>query len=449
MSLPKFWNKVTKNEDGNVAIMFAVSTVAILVGLGVAIDTGLAQKTKIQLQNTADAAVLAAAKSGETDLAKLQALAEQYVGANSGSASNVATTLTLTTDGRVRVGVRSKYDTQFASFVGKPEINIAVLSEAPLTSSEPVNVALVLDVTGSMKGAKLTNLKSAANGLIDTLDGYDNDALKVSIVPFSNYVNVGLSRRNQNWLDVEDDSFSTGAEVCKMVHSRTNCRKVASICNNDGISYSCMKTVCDKGPKVQRCWTPNNNRVWRGCVGSRNTPWNERARFSGKKIPGLMNARCNEEILPLTAQMSDVKTKISSLSAKGNTYIPSGLSWGWRTLDTNMPLTEAVGPYAGNTEKVLVLMTDGANTKSKNGDWHEGGSVSKANNTTRNLCNNIKSSDIQIYTIAYEITDTTTKNLMRNCASKSSMYFDANNAAQLTAAFDSIGSSLIKLRLTH
>jgi len=420
MSLPKFWNKVTKNEDGNVAIMFAVSTVAILVGLGVAIDTGLAQKTKIQLQNTADAAVLAAAKSGETDLAKLQALAEQYVGANSGSASNVATTLTLTTDGRVRVGVRSKYDTQFASFVGKPEINIAVLSEAPLTSSEPVNVALVLDVTGSMKGAKLTNLKSAANGLIDTLDGYDNDALKVSIVPFSNYVNVGLSRRNQNWLDVEDDSFSTGAEVCKMVHSRTNCRKVASICNNDGISYSCMKTVCDKGPKVQRCWTPNNNRVWRGCVGSRNTPWNERARFSGKKIPGLMNARCNEEILPLTAQMSDVKTKISSLSAKGNTYIPSGLSWGWRTLDTNMPLTEAVGPYAGNTEKVLVLMTDGANTKSKNGDWHEGGSVSKANNTTRNLCNNIKSSDIQIYTIAYEITDTTTKNLMRNCASKSS-----------------------------
>lgn len=210
-----------------------------------------------------------------------------------------------------------------------------------------------------------------------------------------------------------------------------------------------MKTVCDKGPKVQHCWTPTNNRVWRGCVGSRNTPWNERAQFSGKKIPGLMNARCNEEILPLTTQMADVKTKINSLSANGNTYIPSGLSWGWRTLDTNMPLTEAQGPYAANTDKVLVLMTDGANTKSKNGDWHEGGSVNNANNTTKNLCNNIKSSDIQIYTIAYEITDTTTKNLMRNCASKSSMYFDASNAAQLTEAFDTIGSSLIKLRLTH
>ena len=152
--------KVSKNQDGNVAIMFAVSTVAILVGLGVAIDTGLAQKTKIKLQNTADAAVLAAAKSGETDQAKLQLLAEQYVDANSELASDISTTLTLTPNGRVRVGVTSKYDTQFAGFIGKPEINIAALSEAPLTSSEPVNIALVLDVTGSMSGSKLTSLKS-------------------------------------------------------------------------------------------------------------------------------------------------------------------------------------------------------------------------------------------------------------------------------------------------
>lgn len=437
-----------KNKDGNVAMMFAASVLVILTAIGVAVDTGFAHKTKIKLQNTADSAVLAAAGSGETSQAKLQQLAEQYVGTN-GDATKYATSLTLTPNGRVRVGVTTRYDTKFGAFIGKPNINIAVVSEAPLASSEPVNVALVLDVTGSMSGAKMTNLKSAANGLIDTLDGYDNDALKVSVVPFSNYVNIGLSRRGETWLDVEDDSFSTGAEVCKMVSSRVNCRKVASTCTNDGVSYACMKTVCDKGPEVQKCWTPNNNLVWKGCVGSRNNPWHERAHFGGKKIPGLMNANCNEEILPLTNTLADVKTKINSLSAQGNTYIPSGLSWGWRTLDTNMPLTEAQGPYANNTEKVLVLMTDGANTKSKNGDWHEGGSVTNANNVTRNLCNNIKSSDIQVYTIAYEITDTTTKNLMRNCATKSSMYFDASNAAQLTQAFDTIGSSLIKLRLTH
>ncbi|NNC37342.1 MAG: VWA domain-containing protein [Acidimicrobiales bacterium] len=441
-------SSLVKNKDGNVALMFAVSILVILMAVGVAIDTGFAHKTKVKLQNTADSAVLAAAGSGETDQLKLQEMAEQYVGAN-GDASKYATTLSLTPNGRVQVGVTTKYDTKFGGILGRSNINIAVVSEAPLASSEPVNVALVLDVTGSMKGSKLSSLKSAANGLIDMLDGFDNDALKVSVVPFSNYVNIGQSRRNAPWLDVEDDSFSTGAEVCRMVSTRINCRKVQSTCSNDGVSYSCMKTVCDRGPEVQRCWTPTNNRVWRGCVGSRNTPWHERAHFGGNKIPGLMNARCNEEILPLTNTLAEVKTKIDSLSARGNTYIPSGLSWGWRTLDTKMPLTEAKGPFAANTEKVLVLMTDGANTKSKNGDWHEGGSVNDANNITRNLCNNIKTSDIQIYTIAYEITDTTTKNLMRNCASKSSMYFDASNAAQLNQAFDSIGKSLIRLRLTH
>ena len=443
------FTKFKKDTQGNVAMVFAASTIALLLGVGVAIDTGMAQKTKIKLQNTADSAVLAAAKSGETDQAKLLSLAEEYVSANGGSAATYATSLSLTPNGRVRVGVQTKYNTQFAGIIGKSDINISVVSEAPLGSSEPVNVALVLDVTGSMSGSKLTSLKSAANGLIDTLEAYDNDALKVSVVPFSNYVNVGLSRRNANWLDVENDSSSTGTQVCRMVPTRTNCRQVASICNNDGTSYSCMKTVCDDGPAVQRCWTPTNNRVWRGCVGSRSTPWHERAHFGGKKIPGLMNARCNEEILALTNNMSDVKTKINSLSARGNTYIPAGLSWGWRTLDSSAPLTEAQGPFASNTDKVLVLMTDGANTKSKGGDWHEGNSVTNANNVTRNLCNNIKSSDVQIYTIAYEITDTTTKNLMRNCASKSSMYFDASNSAQLTQAFDTIGSSLIKLRLTH
>jgi Flp pilus assembly protein TadG len=452
--IAKTLNSYKKNTKGNVAMMFAASVFAMLVGAGVAVDTGMAHKTKLQLQNTADSAVLAAAKSGETDAAALKSVAEDYVDANGHTIDNLATTLTLTPNGRVRVGITGEYKTFIVGILGKSKIDVAVVSEAPLASSEPVNVALVLDVTGSMSGSKMDSLKTAAGGLIDTLESYDNDSLKVSVVPFSNYVNVGLSRRDANWLDVPDDSSTAGGTVCRWkrdVTSRTNCRQVTETCYNDGVAYSCTRTRCDYtyGPRYQECTASTVTKVWRGCVGSRNTPWNERAHYAGKKIPGLMNARCNEEILPLTTNLGSVKSKINSLSARGNTYIPAGLSWGWRTLDTNAPLTEANGPFANNTGKFLVLMTDGANTKSKNGDWHEGGSVSNANDVTRNLCNNIKSSDIQVYTIAYEITDTTTKNLMRNCASKSSMYFDASNSAQLSQAFDTIGNSLIKLRLTH
>lgn len=454
MYLPKLFKELKRNEKGNVAVMFAASVFVILIGVGVAIDFGLAQKTKKKMQNAADTAVLAAAKSGETDAAVLQSLAQDYVDANGNLQSKLSTKLTLTPNGRVRVGVTAKYDTQFGGVFGWSDIDISVESEAPLASSEPVNISLVLDVTGSMSGAKLSSLKTAATGLISTLENYENDALKVSIVPFSQYVNVGKSRRDATWIDVPDDSSTTGAEVCRMkrdVTSRTNCRTVTKTCYNDGVPYSCTRTKCDYtyGPEYEACYTPTSVSTWRGCVGSRLAPWHERAEFAGKKIPGLMNTNCSTEFLPLTNDMGVVKSKISALTAQGNTYIPAGLSWGWRTLDTNEPLTEAKGPFAKNTKKVLVLMTDGANTKSKNGEKHTGNSTGNANQVTKNLCQNIKSSDIEIYTIAYEITDAPTKNLMRNCATNAGMYFDANNSAQLNAAFNEIGSNLIRLRLTH
>lgn len=384
------------NQNGNTALAFAVSVFAIVVGAGVAIDTGIAHKTRTKLQNTADSAVLAAAKSGETDQAKLQKLAEEYVGSNGTLNSNLSTSLTLTPNGRVRVGVRTKHDTYFAGIIGKPDIHIAVESEAPLLASEPVNIALVLDVTGSMKGQKLANLKTAATNLVSSLETSEGDAYKVSIVPFAQYVNVGKSQQNANWLEV-----------------------------------------------------PNNGTGWVGCVGSRSAPWHLRARYAGKKIPALTGDICPTELLPLTNDTQALKDKIDDFSAKGWTYIPTGLAWGWRSLDANAPLTTPKTKFSGNTKKVLVLMTDGENTKSKNGNAHDGNSKQDANNVTKKLCQNIDGNGIEIYTIAYEITDTATKNLMRNCATKPDMYFDASNSSQLDDAFDAIGSNLIKLRLTH
>ncbi len=380
------------------------------------------------------------------------------VNANNQTGQSLTTTLNLTTAGRVRVNVASQYNTFLMGMFGRPTVDLAVVSEAPLGSSEPVNIALVLDTTGSMRGTKLTSLKTAANNLITLLDGYDNDSLKVSVVPFSQYVNVGMSRRSASWIDVPDNSSRTGAEVCptrRDLISRTNCRMENRTRYNDGVPYTVRVRVCDDvwGERYRDtsrpCYTRTHNRRWYGCVGSRNAPWNERVAYSGRKIPGLMNTRCGTEIRPLTTNMNTVKSTINALTARGWTYIPSGIAWGWRALDTNEPLTEARGPYAANTKKVMIIMTDGANTRSKNGMGHNGRDVGKANRTTADMCGNVKDSDIEIYTIAYDITDNATKNLMRNCATNAGMYFDASNAAELNAAFEEIGRNLIRVRLTH
>ena len=346
-----------KDDGGNMAATFAVAMLMVLIAVGAALDFSMAQSSRMKMQDTADTAVLAAAKSGETAQSALLSVAQEVVNANNQTGQSLITTLSLTAAGRVRVNVASQYNTYLMGMFGRPTVDIDVVSEAPLGSSEPVNIALVLDTTGSMSGIKLSSLKTAANNLITLLDGYNNDSLKVSVVPFGQYVNVGMSRRNATWIDVPADSTTRGAQVCRMrsdVISRTNCRMETRSGNNDGVPYTYRVRVCNetRGPEYRSCYIPTHRSTWYGCVGSRNAPWNERVAYNGRKIPGLMNVRCGTEMRPLTNNMNSVKATIGALSARGNTYIPSGIAWGWRTLDTNEPLTEARGRYAANTKKV-------------------------------------------------------------------------------------------------
>ena len=216
MQATELYRRYKKDTGGALAIIYAVLAMVLLLGVGAAFDTSMAQKTKSRIQDAADAAVLAAARSGEITQPRLQAVAQAAVDANNLSGAPLNTVVTLTANGRVRVNVTGQYDTQLMSMFGKPAINLAALSEAPLISAEPVNIALVLDTTGSMSGAKLTSLKGAATNLVTTLESYNNSSLKMSVVPFSQYVNVGMANRSAPWIDVPADTSTTGAEVCRI-----------------------------------------------------------------------------------------------------------------------------------------------------------------------------------------------------------------------------------------
>ncbi|MCF6276112.1 MAG: pilus assembly protein, partial [Robiginitomaculum sp.] len=154
-----------KDSGGNMAITFAVAMLMVLVAVGAAVDFTMAQSSRVKMQNTADTAVLAAAKSGETAQTALLRVAQDVVDANNQTGQSLTTTLNLTRAGRVRVNVASQYDTYLMGMFGRPTVDLAVVSEAPLGSSEPVNIALVWDTTGSMSGTTLTALKAAANNL--------------------------------------------------------------------------------------------------------------------------------------------------------------------------------------------------------------------------------------------------------------------------------------------
>jgi len=251
------------------------------------------------------------------------------------------------------------------SVVGVKEIDIAASSEAPVPKETPVNIALVLDSTGSMSGANMDALRSASKKLLESFDKTDPGTIQAGVVPFATYVNIGMANRNRPWMDVEPDSTTTGAETCYMkkdlLSQDCTSSTYVTTCYNDSGPYSCTQTTwnCTNkvyGPEYEYCYTPTTTKTWYGCVGSRDDPHHITPAYKGKKFPGIMNVNCGSEILDLTDNLDDVEDKIDSLIASGNTYIPAGLAWGWRMLDHNLPLGGLTNSQA-DRKRALVLMT--------------------------------------------------------------------------------------------
>jgi len=214
-------------------------------------------------------------------------------------------------------------------------------------------------------------------------------------------------------------------------------------------------------------WEYTGNRVcgdrstsyeWHGCVGSREAPYNEQAKYNGRRIDGIMNETCGTEFSPLTTDLVDVQTKISSFTTAGNTYIPSGVMWGWRTLQEHEPINTNIRfednkGVERDATKIMLVMTDGANTLSQGGDEdfrHDGQNGSAANERTAAICEAAKADGITIFTLGFLIdaADTDTLDMLQNCASSPENFYQAGSGRGLAQAFDDIAGQFEQTRLS-
>jgi Mg-chelatase subunit ChlD len=454
--------------------MYGLLLIPMLVGAGIGLDMMRSTMTSASLTEAADAAVLAAARAkmktpSLTD-AQVGAIARKYFDDNRDQTAdlqitsfnfvydNVAKTFTVTTVGRLRTAV--------LGVVGRDYSDLNILSQAKVAPPRILEAVLALDTTGSMAGTRIDTLKQAAKDLVESIQSDPAAGVKVGVVPFSRYVNVGVANRNEPWITVPADYSNSGTSCWDTYPDRvdTNCTTTTTTCtsNNDGVisTYPCDQTTCDTvwGDPVQVCSPYTNNYIWRGCVGSRNAPFDVKdINFVANRVPGLLDDQCAPyntpvEILPLTTDKASVIAKIDSLTAQGETYIPAGLMWGLSVLSEDAPFTGGASyatVQAQQGVKALILMTDGANTASSTYPLHNGSSASDANDNVEALCDEIKHERIEVYTIAFEVTDMAIKNLLEDCATTPTKYFDATNAAELTDAFDYIAENLQELALTQ
>jgi Flp pilus assembly protein TadG len=80
--------------------------------------------------------------------------------------------------------------------------------------------------------------------------------------------------------------------------------------------------------------------------------------------PGPNLGCTTQPITPLTSDESDLHDAIDKMAATGNTNVPEGLAWGWRTVSHEEPFSEGVSETRKDMNKVVIVLTDGANTYS-------------------------------------------------------------------------------------
>jgi Flp pilus assembly protein TadG len=458
--------RFARSRRGNVAMMFALLLIPLLVAAGVAIDLLRASNARTSVAEAADAALLAAARAKlrNPSLTDAQALtiAQKNFAANTARLTGVnVTNFAFMHDqgGEVfRVTGDVAINTTLMQVVGRRTVNFRILSEAREASPRALEVVLVLDNTYSMAGQKMSDLKNAAGALIDTVMKNSGNTTKVGLAPFSRHVNVGVSRKLEPWLNIPPDGVwsENKCTVDASAAAAQGCTSTPATCYYDGAPYSCDNWSCPSGTPPQSCTTIDHPTTWFGCVGSRPSPLTVKDEgYTTNPIPGVLNVGgpdCPTEITPLTTSKGAITLALAKMDVTGETYVGAGLFWGQALISSDAPFTEGMSyaeMQAQEAIKAIVLMTDGENTASPD-DWggHYDNNVFEANTNTKDLCAEIKGKGVRIYTIAFDVTDAAIITLMRDCASDPTYFYEAKNSVQLSEAFDAIGSNLTELALT-
>ena len=177
-------------------------------------------------------------------------------------------------------------------------------------------------------------------------------------------------------------------------------------------------------------------------------------------------AVCPSQATRLSPMSRDqVRTYITSLEAKGTTYLDIGMIWAARLISPTGLFREsnALGPDGGPISRHIIFMTDGA-IETHNFVYDAYGLSALARRRTnpnelpdnaqqdalvdarfRAACEAAKAKGITIWTIAFgtELTDS-----LKSCASDTH-YFMAANARELSATFSSIALDIARLRLVE
>lgn len=414
-----------RDSSGNIALLFGVSLVPMVLFCGSAVDYVKAVHVRSQLQAAVDAAALSTSRTGNmTDSERAQRARDTFAANVTGKAfiSNVTPQVTAS-NMAVNVHAQADIPTAFVRVIGID--SIAVGASAGVTyKGKKIELALVTDITGSMADVrngspKIDGLKLAAQDLLDIIlpDNGVPDQARVALVPFANYVNSGTYAPDVTGENPTKTQSNTTQYLITCVTERT-------------------------GPHAYQDTAPGpSSYVGSPSQGSSGNDYSDDGACNrnngGAPLPAIM---------PLTTDKAALMTQVNAFTPAGSTAGHLGTAWGWYMLapSWNSIWSLSTPPAAYNDEKVIkavVLMTDGL--------YNTQYTSTESRAQALSLCTGMKAAGLTVYTVGFGFAantsdpdELTAKDTLTQCASGTGHYFFPYDGDALRAAFTQIGQQV-------
>ncbi len=499
---------LTRDQRGNIAILFALSAMPLIAAIGIGVDLGRGWLAQSRLTTAIDAAALIGARdiASATRDAEIANLFWANFGRSTGTsqvgfmgATVIGPTITQIDPNTISIAATATLPTTFMQIFGKPTMGLQATNQA-VRATTGMELSLVLDNTGSMAGWPIQALITSATELLNIVYGHapsdtgtgtpdTQQNLWVAVVPFTAEVNIGPT--NTAWLvngTVDQTAYQNTTWMgCVMARTQNGNDFTDAIPAQAPFTPFLYPStlneyyVGNKPIKGDNDWSTSNITEGQQATLPADTAVGPDLGCSPLPVLGLQPSR--DAALSLIDKMVAVNW--------GGTFINLGLQAGWWTLSPNWRglwgnPTLPLNYNTTNMQKVIVLMTDG------NNQWYDwpGGAPGAgpppwkndgdtdftaygrlkqdlmglgANNTQANataninsrmsqMCTIIKSYNIIIYTILFNHDGSiapATQTLFQNCATDPSKYFLSPTSADLQSAFSQIGAQLVNLRLSQ
>lgn len=412
-----FFEKWTKSEDGASAVIYALCIIPMMMMIGFSIDTSRIRSSKTVMQSALDTAALGAGKmladatltDAEVTAAAIAIFKENDLNATAQLDCPDPLVEIDRVTSVVKVSNNCNLPMIFGGFFAKDSVNIAESSSVTAGVTR-LDLALMLDVSGSMKGQKIEDLKAAAKQAADRLiTPASGDRVRLAFNTYSTSLNAG---------EYAADAL--------------------------GLTGYTLDTIGG----VEVLVSPDGSDVRRPCVSERETSqiFTDAEPDVGQWIGDKATDCPVSSILPLTSDVDKFKNEIDTLEAGGWTAGHIGTAWAWYLISPEWsdiwPATSKPHGYTEpDTVKAVILMTDGSfNTVYDNG-------LGDSSEQSLDLCENMIDRGVLVYSVAFKA-PTDAKKTLEDCAGDPSRFFDATSGAELKAAYDKIASQLSKLALT-